>query len=65
MATPNCPKCGSARFQLTDTSAIAGAQFKMAFVHCAACGAVVGVTDFQHVPTLIQRLAERLGFSLR
>jgi Fe2+ or Zn2+ uptake regulation protein len=36
----------------------------MTAVYCAACGAVVGVSEYSNVPTLIRTLASKLGFKL-
>lgn len=65
MARPTCPKCESSRFEMTTVDNIQNARFKMNLIHCASCGATIGVVDFQHVPTLLERIAERLGVNLR
>ena len=35
------------------------------FIQCVACGTVVGTTDFYNVPSLLEKLALKLGFNLR
>ncbi len=38
--------------------------YKLLYVQCADCGAVVGVMDYHNVGTLLGKLAKRLGFDL-
>jgi len=65
MATSKCGKCESTRFELTSTvNKIEGAKYAYSFIQCRACGAVVGVVDFHHVPTLLEEIAAKLGFKL-
>ena len=41
-----------------------GAQYKVSFIQCASCGAVVGTTDYYNVPFLLEKIAKKLGFNL-
>jgi DNA-directed RNA polymerase subunit M/transcription elongation factor TFIIS len=42
MVKPKCPKCDGEKFE-ADTKHISGASGSVLFVHCTACGCVVGV----------------------
>lgn len=69
MAASMCPKCESHKFELKDSEAapgggIQGARFKYSFIQCKACGTVVGVVDHHHVPSLLGKLATKLGFNI-
>jgi RNase P subunit RPR2 len=59
MAISTCPKCDSTIFE-TKEGAVRGSNFKLTFVQCASCGAVVGVLDFFNIGQLVQDLAVRL-----
>lgn len=69
MAASMCPKCESHKFELKDSEAppgngIQGAKFKYSFIQCKTCGAVVGVVDHYHLPSLLQKIAAKLGLNL-
>jgi uncharacterized Zn finger protein len=64
MADSTCPKCSSHSFELKEHTP-KGSGYKMHFIQCSSCGAVVGVTDYHDMATLLQQLASRLGVSLR
>lgn len=64
MAISRCPKCEGTRFELKENGSVLGAKFKLMFVQCAACGAVVGVTDYFNVPAMLQKLGKKLGIEL-
>lgn len=57
MATSKCPSCEKTRFELKENSPT-GSKFKFNFIQCSACGTVVGVADYFHIPTLIHGLQE-------
>jgi predicted nucleic-acid-binding Zn-ribbon protein len=63
MAKPKCPKCDHTSFK---SSAIkpTNSNFKLLAVHCAKCGATVGVTDCDDVGSLVHSLAAALGVSV-
>ena len=42
MAISKCPKCECTRFELKEAN-INGSAYRMYFVQCSSCGAVVGV----------------------
>lgn len=63
MATSSCPKCGKHAFELK-THSPAGSQFKFMFIQCSDCGCVVGTTDYFNVPSLLEKIAAKLGFKL-
>lgn len=69
MATSKCPKCESTSFELkasdsTGRNVIDGTVYAYAFIQCRSCGAVVGVVDGHHVPSLLEKIAAKLGFNL-
>ena len=63
MARPKCPKCDHTRFESTLISPKNG-NFKMLAVHCAKCGAIVGMADCHDVGSVVQCLAEGLNISI-
>lgn len=63
MATSTCPKCDSTKFEMKENSP-ADSIYKIMFIQCASCGAVVGTTDFFNVPDLVRKLALQLGKSV-
>jgi Fe2+ or Zn2+ uptake regulation protein len=64
MTQSTYPKCVGTTFELKDASGVSGANFAYSFIQCSSCGAVVGVTDRHHVPTLLNQIAAKLGFKL-
>jgi hydrogenase maturation factor HypF (carbamoyltransferase family) len=60
MAISRCPHCNSTSFELSEGEPYQS-RYKFHFVQCGHCGAPFGVIDFEHVPTLIDGLEERLG----
>ena len=36
-------------------------RYKLMFIQCASCGAVVGVTEYWNIPTLLGNIARHLG----
>ncbi len=54
MAVSTCPKCDSHRFETTVTEPH-NSNFKLIFVQCSSCGAVVGVLDFFNIGNIIQQ----------
>jgi len=37
--------------------------FKYSFIICSECGAVVGVVDMHHIPSLLQKIAAKLSIT--
>ncbi len=64
MARSSCPKCEGTTFEMVEKNDVRNSTFKVMFIQCASCGAVVGTTDYFHVPTLLNSLATKLGFKL-
>jgi len=64
MATSRCPKCGYTQFELKEAN-IRGSVYRMYFVQCTLCGAVVGLAPFQNTAALLQQLADKLGVKLQ
>jgi hypothetical protein len=59
MAHPTCPKCSSPSFESVEFTP-RGSGFKLNAIQCAACGAVVGVTDYYNIGNLIIEQNEAL-----
>lgn len=60
MATSTCPKCDGTTFEMKEGK-VTGSNFRIMFVQCRSCGAVVGATEFVNVPSMLQKLARKLG----
>ena len=60
MAVSKCGKCEATRFELK-TQEPSGSAVKFNFIQCAACGTVVGVTDFLAVGTMVGGLSGDIG----
>ena len=60
MAKSKCPRCESTDFEM-EKAEPKGSRFKMMFIQCASCGAVVGVTDYFDISALLDQIARRLG----
>ncbi|KQN68085.1 hypothetical protein ASE99_01605 [Serratia sp. Leaf51] len=63
MAITTCPKCPNTSFEIKETS-IKGANFRMYFIQCSACGAAIGVQPFYDTNALLKSFAKKLGHSL-
>jgi hypothetical protein len=53
MAMSTCPKCNNHTFEVQIAEPI-GSAYKLLFVQCAACGAVVGVMDALNIGALLE-----------
>lgn len=60
MAISTCPKCPGSTFE-NKLYSPTGSKFKLSFIQCSSCGAVVGVMDYFNIGGLIQALAKKLG----
>lgn len=60
MATSTCPKCTGTTFELKEGT-VHNAHFRLMFVQCRSCGAVVGTTEFFNTAAMLQTLAKKLG----
>jgi len=63
MAASTCPKCGNSFFETVEKEP-RNSNFKLLFVQCSSCGAVVGVMDFWNIGQLIHVLAKKLGVNI-
>jgi uncharacterized C2H2 Zn-finger protein len=61
MALSKCPKCDNHFFEMKEAEPTNSA-YKVNFLQCSRCGAVVGVMDYFSVGTLIRKLIKALGF---
>ena len=60
MAISRCVKCGHTDFEMSEAEPN-GSNVKVFFVQCAACGGVVGVTDYCNTALTLEKLAMKLG----
>ena len=58
-----CLRYSSQRFEAVEAK-IEGARHRYMFVQCASCGGVVGILNYQNVPSMINQLAQKLGRTL-
>lgn len=58
MGQSMCTKCNKSVFEFKEATP-AGSYFGLLFVHCASCGDVVGVVDYNNPDGLIPSLAEK------
>jgi hypothetical protein len=65
MAQSRCPRdeCGGTSFELKELVP-RKANFKYQAVQCANCGAVVSVVDTGHLPSILAKIASRVGINL-
>jgi uncharacterized Zn finger protein len=63
MAASICPRCAKPFFEVVEREP-RDSNFKLLFVQCSSCGAVVGVLDHFNIGSLIHDLAEKLHVEL-
>lgn len=63
MAMSTCPKCNDHRFEIVETEPHSS-RFKLLFVQCMGCGAVVGVLEYRNIGWLLDKIAAKLGIRL-
>jgi transcription elongation factor Elf1 len=63
LTVPKCPKCEHTRFAIKSFDPI-DSRYKLVAVYCAACGAVIGITEYDDNGALIRKLAKRLNIRL-
>jgi transcription elongation factor Elf1 len=63
MAHPSCPRCYCGAFELTEAK-VKGAKYKLYFVQCGTCGAVVGTEPYLSVVSLVERLEKKVDLVL-
>jgi len=61
--TSTCPKCSNTSFEAKEASP-RNSEYKLTFIQCSSCGAVVGTIDYVNVPELLERLAKTLEVDL-
>jgi len=59
MARSACPKCGKFSFEMVENTP-EHSNYKLRFVQCKACGAVVGVLDYTSTELLIKQLEKTI-----
>jgi uncharacterized Zn finger protein len=63
MAMSTCPKCPNSSFELVENTP-RHSEFKLSFIQCSSCGAVVGVLDYYNIGQLIHDLAKKLRVNI-
>ena len=63
MAQSTCPKCDNHYFEVVENTP-RNSNFKLFFVQCTKCGAVVGTQEYAHIGNLIMKLAKKLNIDL-
>jgi uncharacterized Zn finger protein len=63
MAASICPRCAGSFFEVVEKEPT-HSNFKLLFVQCSSCGAVVGVLEHFNIGNLIHDLAEKLKVDL-
>lgn len=63
MARSTCPKCDNTRFEVKVVTPN-GSNFKLQFVQCSVCGAVVGVLERLNLGSLLILICRQLGIRL-
>lgn len=59
MASSCCAKCGNLSFELKE-NAPQGSRYKLLFVQCSSCGAVVGVLDYDNIGAVLRKQNEAI-----
>jgi hypothetical protein len=66
-----CPKCDSHYFEVKENEP-RDSNFKLLFVQCGSCGAVIGVMDYLNIGAVLQRqnraiekIASQVGVQVR
>ncbi|MEW6182673.1 MAG: hypothetical protein AB1500_05780 [Bacillota bacterium] len=63
MAEPSCPKCGKTGFEVLENKPL-NMDYKLLFIRCASCGAVVGAVDLYNIASLFCELEQKLSEKL-
>ena len=63
MTQSMCIKCNKSVLEMKEVTPV-GSDFVLLFVHCANCGDVVGVIDYDNPGVLIPSHEEKLNASL-
>ncbi|MHB8063851.1 MAG: hypothetical protein ACYDG2_14675 [Ruminiclostridium sp.] len=63
MAWSTCPKCNSHNFEVVEKSPSVS-NFKLMFVQCLYCGAVVGVMDYYNIGQRLDELEKKLDSTI-
>lgn len=59
MASSTCVKCGNHSFEMKENTPRTS-NYKLLFVQCTSCGAVVGVMDYYNIGSKIQEVQDEL-----
>jgi predicted nucleic-acid-binding Zn-ribbon protein len=59
MAISRCVSCKGTSFEISEAN-VSGTRFKLNFVQCALCGAVVGVTEFYNSGSIVKGIEAKV-----
>lgn len=60
MALSRCIKCSCNKFEMVENTPN-NSGFKLNFIQCAACGAVVGVMDYYNIGIRLKEIEDKIG----
>lgn len=63
MATSTCPKCTSTTFEIKMNEP-RGSRFKVFFIQCTSCGAVVGTMEYYNTAVMLEKIGKKLGIDI-
>lgn len=59
MAQASCPKCPNTSFEMKEHTP-KNSNFKLNFVQCTACGAVVSTMDYSNIGDMLDKQSEKI-----
>ena len=62
MATSTCIKCGNTEFEAKEAKPL-HSNFRLYFIQCAHCGAVVGAMDYLNIGYFVKKIADKLSIT--
>ena len=64
MARSACPRCGETSFEAVEGKP-ANQEFRIVFIQCVKCGAVVGAMDYFNIGFLLRCMGESIEATIR
>jgi translation initiation factor 2 beta subunit (eIF-2beta)/eIF-5 len=60
MAQSSCPKCDSHSFEMVEGNP-EHSNFRLMYIQCSSCGAVVGVMDYYNIGSKLEELKKKIN----
>lgn len=60
MAISTCAKCNNHQFEMVENSP-RNSRFKYMFIQCSSCGSVVGITEYNNIGIMLEKIFKKLG----